>query len=915
MMIDISSLLENRLSAYQRDFAEQDLPKAFELLIGTSDYACRHINILKELLISKEWQGFLSFNEFQSALATLNTQSMQSFGQALRRFRHKHLLRLILRELAGLASTEDSMLEWSNCADAIILKTLEFCEQELQRRYGQPCDAHGKSCALFCLAMGKLGGRELNYSSDIDLIFAFSASGWTNGDEIISNQQYYSKVVQAFIQILQTISPDGFVFRVDLRLRPNGDSGALVSSLSAMETYYQEQGRDWERYAMIKARLIGDSVEEPNHWFHRLITPFVYRRYVDFSVIESLRSMKAMIEREVQLNPRLDDIKRGFGGIREIEFVIQNIQLIRGGRFPQLREQNTLKALARLKQLNLLSHTNALKQAYLFLRKLENTIQSQNDQQIHSLPKDEVKQAQIAIAMGYSNWQVLLNRLEQFQRIISAAFRSVLAKADPYQDEKRVLANQLMSLWQGHVETTMAINLLVSLGFDKAERCYQMIHAFRHSARCRRLSQAARLRLDRFMVLLLSELGTRPNTENLLLKVIQMLENIVGRSSYLALITENPPVLQELLHWFGHSPFITSILLNHPFLLEVLLDQEQDWRLPSRKQLEENLTQLLAHTTESEQQEEALRQFKWMNWLSAARAEVYGCYPAIRVSRFLSTVAEVVVARVLNLASERLSLRYPQMPKIKSNFAVVAYGKLGSREMNYNSDLDLVFIHSTHADEEGLVTRLTQKILHMLTTRSQSGILYSVDTRLRPSGEAGLLVSHIDAFSEYQRHHAWTWEHQALIRARFLTGSLKIQQQFKRLRQDILMTSREESLLRDEVLAMRIKIHKHSSGDEIKYGPGGLIDIEFLVQFLVLTHSNASLLRSTNILSLLQALYGMKALTRTQFIQLRAAYQHFHQQLHEDILNLRKNNLKEHQQNVLEICRDIYKTKNLFLQT
>lgn len=883
--IKVPVLLESRIAIYQKQFAELEHPLkiALQTLLLVSDYACRHLENLKQLLAEDDCLSPLHYADYCELLKQLSNHSAY-FNPALRRFRHRHFLRLMLRELGGFADIEETMAAWSACADAVILSALEFCQRQLMNRYGQPCDETGKPSKLYTLAMGKLGGKELNFSSDIDLIFAFSAAGYTNGQEQLSNQQYYSKVVQAFIQLLQQVTEDGFVFRVDLRLRPNGDSGALVCSLAAMETYYQEQGRDWERYAMVKARLIGENVSAPTHWFHRLITPFVYRRYVDFSVIESLRSMKAMIEREVQLNPMLDDIKRGLGGIREIEFIIQNIQLIRGGRLPHIRQQNAMAALNAMREGHLLTRTAALKQAYLFLRKLENALQSQNDQQTHSLPKEEAKQAQIALAMGYGNWEELLARLQQFQRIVSVLFRSVLRKVDFYEDENRLIANQLSSLWQGHVETTMAINLLKSLKFHQAERCYQMLYTFRHAPRCRRLSQAARMRLDRFMVLLLSELTQVVETDTVLSQVLHLLENIVGRSAYLALLTENPQVLKELLHWFVHSPFISSLLVAQPFLLEILLDQEENWRLPSRQQLEQTLKTQLAFCDESEMQDEILRQFKLNNWLSVARAEMHGQYDAVRIGRFLADVAEVIVGKVLELACQQLAHRYPQIMQIKSHFAIIAYGKLGSREMNYNSDLDLVFVHTADQEEEGLITRLTQKMIHMLTTRSQAGILYSVDTRLRPSGAAGLLVSHIDAFTEYQRTQAWTWEHQALLRARVISANKYLHQRFKQLKSDVLLLPRVKTILRDEVLAMRAKITQHRYTEQVKYAPGGLVDLEFLVQFLVLANPKQSFLRYTNTLSLLQKLFSEKILSQGQFIKLKQAYKYYHDLLHQNLL-------------------------------
>lgn len=901
-------LLESRRSIFQKYFAQLEHPlhSAVERLLLVSDYACRQIETLATLLAEDDCLKTLDTKTYHALVTQLPIQTTVLFSKELRLFRHRHFLRLLLRELAGLASTEETMRCWSDCADALILKTLQFCEQELSMRHGKPIDeAEGRPTKLYVLAMGKLGGRELNYSSDIDLIFAFSAAGYTQGEEQISNQQFYSKVVQHFIQLLQTISAEGFVFRVDLRLRPNGDSGALVSTLTAVETYYQEQGRDWERYAMVKARLIG----EPAAWFEHLIIPFVYRRYVDFSVIEALRSMKAMIEREIRINPMLDDIKRGFGGIREVEFIIQNFQLIRGGRLPQLRQQNAMKVLDVLKKEGLLERTGALKQAYLFLRKLENFLQAENDQQTHALPKEGLKQAQLVLAMGYRNWQELEVKLQQYQRIISTIFSAVLYRVDGYEDENRLLANQLSSVWQGHVENTMAVNLLASLGFQEATRCYQIIHAFRHAPRCRRLTQTARIRLDRFMPLLLSKLSNIPETDKVLLKVLHLLENIVGRSAYLALLTENLPVLDELLHWFTHSPFISSLLVSQPFLLELLLDQEEKWHLFSRRQLKQNLVNQLANYQEEEAKAEALRQFKLTNWLIAARAEMDGQYDALRIGRFLADVADVIIEQVVELACQQLAPRYPDIIHIKAGFSLIAYGKLGSKEMNYNSDLDLVFIHSATADEVDLVTRLSQKILHMLTTRSVAGVLYTVDTRLRPSGAAGLLVSHIDAFIDYQCNQAWIWEHQALLRARVLSKNRRIRAAFKQLKIDVLFQTQDELLIRDEVLAMRAKINRYSDAEQIKYAPGGLVDLEFLIQFLVLTHPNLNLVKHSNMGCFLRELFQKGVLNKEQFKQLSHAYKYYHALLHQQLLQSSEDDYSLEKAQVLTISQEFYKNK------
>ncbi len=909
---EIPEILLTKSAPFAKNFAAliHPLSEAVKRLIYSSDYASRQIIQLQMLLQEDDCLSKLTRMDYQQLVTQISLDlPTPTFARLLRHFRHQHLLRLLLRELAHCANTEETMTAWSHCADMLILHALRYCEQQLTQRYGEPRSDLGERAELFVLAMGKLGGEELNFSSDIDLIFAFSAAGFTTGESPISNQQYFSKVVQQMIVLLQNTTEDGFVFRVDLRLRPNGESGPLVSTLAAMETYYQEQGRDWERYAMVKARLIVAS-NALNPWFNRLITPFVYRRYVDFSVIESLRGMKAMIEREIQLNPMLDDIKRGRGGIRELEFIVQSFQLIRGGRLPYIQRQNAIVALHALKKEGLLAHTVALKKAYLFLRKLENALQMQNDQQTHTLPLDALKQAQLVMAMEFESWDSLLSNLHQYRRIIGHAFNAVLSEVNVYQDEKRLLANQLTSLWQGHIEQTMAINLLTSLKFNQPERCYQMIHAFRHSPRCRRLSQAARMRLDRFMVVLLNELSRVQETDVVLLQVLSLLENIVGRSAYLALLTENPQALQELLLWFAHSPFITSLLVQHPFLLEVLVDQKKTWRPQSRQELEQLLQQQLVHCVESELQDDMLRQFKLTCWLLAARAELYGQCDALRIGRFLADVAQVIIAEVLVRSCQQLTDRYPEIMRVKSRFAIIAYGKLGSREMNYDSDVDLVFLHAANPDDEGLVTRLTQKILHMLTTRSQTGILYAVDTRLRPSGSAGLLVSHLDTFMDYQRVNAWTWEHQALLRARVLFASQSVRSAFIKLKKDILFMPRNREKLCEEVQQMRAKIDKHLGSKAIKHDPGGLLDLEFLMQFLVLAYPLDGCERCTNTLSQLQRLQDTKVLNLLQCKRLKSAYRHYHRLLHQHLLNPGPVESDKQRADVLVVSREVYTFPN-----
>ena len=856
-------------------------------LLATSDYAVRQIQTLCLLLREDKCQDQWGAQEYEQLIKAVSLDLPErGFSDALRAFRHRHLLRLCVREYAHLATTEETMAAWSDCADAIILHTLLYSEQLCVRRYGQPCDEFGESSRLSILAMGKLGGRELNFSSDIDLIFVYNTSGYTkhNSGETRTNQQFFTKVVQYFMQILQTVTATGFVFRVDLRLRPNGESGALASSFAAMETYYQEQGRDWERYAMVKARLLGES-REAQLWFARCIVPFVYRRYVDFSVIESLRGMKGMMEREIQSHSLLNDIKRGKGGIREIEFIIQCGQLIRGGRLPHLQLPNALAALSALHQEGLLAHTAALRDAYLFFRALENNLQIQNDQQTHALPLDEIKQRQLVLAMGYESLAALLEKCHQYQRIVDHAFRAVLGGPDAYQDNQRMLTQQLAMVWQGQVEPTMASDLLEGLGFSNALRCYQLIYAFRHAPRCRRLSQSARLRLDSFMVLLLAELSEVSETDVVLLQVLRMLEQIVSRSAYLALLTENPTVLKELLYWFAKSPFITSLLVNYPFLLEVLVDQTDDWRPSSRRDLAKSLRMKLSVSLDTDKHDEVLRQFKLTCWILAARADLHQLVHATRIGRYLSDVAEVIIAEVIALAGRRLHERFPDIARLKSQLTIIAYGKLGSSEMSYDSDVDLVFLHRAKPTEEAGITRYIQKILHMLTTRTEMGILYAVDTRLRPSGSAGLLVSRVDAFLTYQRQQAWTWEHQAIMRARLLLSNKAMSDAFFQLKKYIMHLSRDKMQLSLEVQNMRAKMGQGGEDKaSVKYFPGGLLDLEFLVQFLLLAHPKDCFANYTNTLLQLKRLDENGILSHSDFLRLQKAYRCYHAALHQCLL-------------------------------
>lgn len=909
-LFHIPPLLSSKIGYLEKliPLAPENLHAALERLMLVSDYACHHMQVLQELITENPLQK-RTREEYFSSLSTLSLeQPLALYNAKLRQMRQKYWLQLLLMEYAQYTDLQHTLEAWSDCADALVMHALSYSQYTLSKRYGMPRDEQGQSVSLYTIAMGKLGGRELNFSSDIDLLFAYDNEGKTDGEEQITNEQYFIKVIQLFIQIMQTMTKEGFVFRVDLRLRPNGESGALALSLSSMETYYQEQGRDWERYAMVKARVIEVSLEKSCSWFDYLITPFVYRRYVDFSVIESLRGMKAMIEKEVQLNPSLNDIKRGPGGIREIEFIIQSIQLIRGGRLPKLQIKNALEALACLKKEKLLPESDELTEAYLYFRSMENILQSIADQQTHALPDSAIKQAQLVLAMGHASWDELVATLHRYQETVSQVFRLMLGQTNAYSNEQRLIHYQLSSLWHGPMEADMAVNLLSSLGFGNASYCYQILHTFRHGARCRRLSQVARLRLDRFIPLLLMELTRYEQTDLLLQQVLLLLEQIVGRSAYLALLIENTATLQEVLFCFSQSSFISSLLIKHPFLLEIFLQQNLDWQPVSLDVLENQLAEQLQSLATMEQKENHLRQFKLTHWLLAARAEVHAHCSALAIGRFLSDVAEAIVKQVVLLSKDELSLRYPELWSDENQLALIAYGTLGSREMNYTSDLDLVFIYTAQFSTEPLMTRWMQKTVYKLTTTTQLGRLFAVDTRLRPSGSAGLLVSPLVAFVEYQQKNAWIWEHQALLKARVLLGSDTIKNVFHTLKRNILHSARDGLALYHEIENMRVKIENNTEPKGIKHGMGGLLNLEFFIQYLVLYARHESLASVTHPLEQLEHMMCLHWLRKEEYSLLKNAYTHYVGLLHQDALGCAVVDKEFFSEKVCQLCQQWYQS-------
>ena len=800
-----------------------------------------------------EWQHYALW--LQRALQ--HADSGAALMRELRLFRRHMLVRIAWMQALQHATTEQSLTQLSVLAESLIAAARDRVWQDCCRDFGTPCNEAGEPQPLLILGMGKLGGGELNFSSDIDLIFAWPESGVTRGGRReLDNAQFFTRMGQRLIKVLDQPGVDGFVYRVDMRLRPFGDSGPLVMSFAALEDYYQEQGRDWERYAMVKARLMGDDRGEWSQALQQMLRPFVYRRYIDFSVIQSLRNMKGMIAREVRRRGLKDNIKLGAGGIREIEFTVQVFQLIRGGRERSLQSRSLLPVLQAIGELELLrpQQVSQLHDAYLFLRRLENLLQSINDEQTQTLPQDALNRARLAWAMNCADWEALTAQLTAHMAAVRAVFDELIGDDAPDVDDQPELA-EFAALWQDTLEEHELTPVVPQLNETQRQRFFYVLNDFRQDASRRTIGPRGRLALDQLMPRLLGEIASREDADSVLERLTPLLLGVLTRSTYLELLTEYHGALRHLIRLCAASPMIASQLARYPLLLDELLDPATLYQPTATDAYRDELRQYLLRipAEDEEQQLEAVRQFKQAQLLRIAAADIAGTLPVMKVSDHLTWLAEAMIESVVQQAWQMMVQRYGRPSHLtrddERGFAVVGYGKLGGWELGYSSDLDLVFLHdcpeSAETDGERVIDgrqfylRLAQRIMHLFSTRTASGILYEVDARLRPSGSAGMLVSTFDAFEEYQRNDAWTWEHQALVRARIVFGEPALMARFTQIRHAILSLPRATAPLRDEVREMREKMRAHLSNKhkgrwEIKTDAGGITDIEFIAQYLVL---------------------------------------------------------------------------------
>ena len=919
---DLPEKLQPAVERWFERFSEQDavIPSEYAAavvrLVACSEFAA------KTLLRDPLWfvANVASFAaspddqelaEFVDSIATSDADIAQVKTE-LRRYRHRQLLRVLWREVQGIADLDETLQQLSSIADRLLDAATRYAVMQLQTRFGDVRNSRGQIIPLVILGMGKLGGRELNFSSDIDIIFCYPEDGQTDGARSLSAHEYFTRLSRLVIALIDEITADGFVFRVDTRLRPFGDSGPPVASFAALESYFLEHGRDWERYAYVKARIVGSqpSPEVANELVANLIRPFVYRRYLDYGVFESVRKMQRLIAAEVGRRELADNVKLGPGGIREAEFIVQALQLVRGGSKPELQSRELQTVLPLLVSERSISQSDAeeLRDAYRYLRRLENFIQAIRDEQTHDLPSTDIDQDRLCLALNYSDWQHLVRDLNRYRDLISAKFSTIAFRGQESGDSE---SKDFRRLWESQATVQDWADSLRELTGDDAEDFAKKIAAFASSAAAKKIDAVSRARLERFAPKLieLAAMSARPLLA--LSRTVAVTERILRRSAYLALLNENQQALSRFVDLCARSQYIADQVAQYPILLDELLDPQTYSEGISKDGLLKELQQTLAgfESADIEDRIQAIANFQRATMFRIAVADFNGNLPIMKVSDGLTWLAEVILDETLKVAWNDLAERHgvPQYVlngvTCEAGFGIVGYGKLGGLELSYGSDLDIVFLHDSKGDNQVsngdkpldnviFFGRLVRRLVYFLTTQTSSGELYEVDTRLRPDGHSGLLVTSTVAFERYQEENAWTWEHQALLRARAVAGSEKISREFERIRQETLTGRVRREKLRDDVIAMRKRMRKEldrsdKSSFDLKHGSGGIGDIEFLVQYLVLREAGEHIdviFYSDNIRQI-DALIAAGILENDIGLRLQDIYRSYRLQVHRLVLD------------------------------
>ena len=813
---------------------------------------------------------------------------MAALKRALRRLRNRWQFGIVWRHLLRLASFEQTVGALSELADALIEVALGVLERWEAERHGEPLGAYSNEPQrLAVLALGKLGGRELNLSSDVDLVFTFAEDGHTATG--LSNHRFFTRVGQRLIEALHSVTEDGFTYRVDMRLRPYGGSGALVMDCAAMTGYFETQGRDWERYAFVKARpCAGDLAAGAA--FLDAIQPFVYRRYLDFGAIDEMRAMKA---RRMDDRRRADDLKLGAGGIRDAEFCVQVQQLVRGGQQPELRQPGFLAALAALEDAGVFDSDAArgLGAAYRFLRDSEHSIQAEADRQSQRLPASDLSRLRLARSLGFDGYEAYSVSLAAHRSQVETVFERLLMADAPSPDR---------DLWASR-SVPLA---LARAGFGDGVQAVALLDELAKARDRASVGEAGRRRLNELMPRLLQALALAKDPLQGLTRLMPLLRAVLRRSTYLALLRDHPEAAERLVRVACRSLWLAERIRQRPGLLSLLIDRPSVKLAPDRQALSEALGQRLAEVREEEALLDELRAFKERHVFQVAAAEALGGLALMHVSDYLTHLAEAVLEHSLKLAWDQCEIRHGAPESLSGRpFVVVGYGKLGGIELGPGSDLDIVFVHDLPLAQLQFAHRLVRKLLHYLTAPTYLGPLYEVDMRLRPSGSAGTLMTSLDAFAEYQRSRAWVWEHQALVRARAVAGDAELQRRFEQTRIDLLCQPRSAEALRAEVNQMRRRIAAHQrgqglkrsrgaaahpGGEGLKRGRGSIVDIEFMVQYIVLAHAHEepALAHHSDNVRILEAAKETGILEGEDADSLTRAYLVLRERHHREVLDL-----------------------------
>lgn len=873
-----------------------------KLALG-SNYAITQLAKYPSILNQLRYFDYFDLEQKRLAQTLDETDDINQVKKELRLYRHQKLVEIIYMDICQQADVEHTLLRLSELADVLIQQSLNKAEQILSGKHGQPVDENGNPMQLNIIGMGKLGGKELNFSSDIDLICCYSEDGQLKGFGQQSYKQYFTNVVKLFKQFLHESTVDGFVYRVDLRLRPWGDSGPIVLSHSGFEHYYQLHGREWEQYAMVKARVITGNEKDKQH-LQSILTPFVYRRYHDYRVFDGLASLKHKIDQQAKNKSPRYNVKIGRGGIREIEFYVQAFQILKGGRNHKLQTPSLYQAINVLSAFELTEQheLEQMRDSYCFLRMLENRIQMMNDQQTHQIPDKQNLLDRISLLMDYDDWNALEQDLIKHRNRVNKLFSTLFVQENKTPAEKKVDISPDELDEQAHRDWIQTMN------FIQGEDIHQQLQDFYQSKALLFMSDKAKKRFRSFFPELLKQVAAHPQQQALLSKLLSLLSSIAGRSVYFELLYQHPALLTRLVDLFESSDWIASEVTSHPILLESLLYPEPlDQRFDKNYQNNSLTVQLRNIAGDEEMELDILRQFKRAHTITIASAQIAEEITSDEVSLYLSELAEIILQAVYKLSLQTLVGQYGE-PSYEiegqqktAAMGIIAYGKLGGYELHYQSDLDIIFVHNSigskqqtrgekSIDNATFFSRLAQKMISKITLLTAAGKLYEIDTRLRPDGASGLLVSSMKSYQHYQHNKAWVWEHQALIRARYIAGNADIKADFDKVRKDIITLPREDAVLKTEIDDMRNKMYQAKNPPEgeyinIKHSHGCMVDIEFLVQYWVLKHANkfASLCETTDNNGLITELHRL-GLIDDEDLRLRDIYQTLHKCLHAQVL-------------------------------